>query len=58
MRDTEREKEPETPAEGEAGPMGGLDPWSPGSHPRAKGGAKLLGHRGCPLSALLKKENN
>ena len=40
MRDTERETQAETPAEGEAGSMRepdvGLDPRSPGSWPRPK----------------------
>ena len=40
MRDTERGREAETQAEGEAGPMQGarvgLDPGSPGSHPGLK----------------------
>ena len=40
MRDTEREREAEIQAEGEAGstrePNVGLDPGSPGSHPGPK----------------------
>ena len=50
---TEREREAETQAEGEAGsmhrePYVGLDPGSPGSHPGPKAGAKLLRHPGIP----------
>ena len=50
---TEREREAETQAEGEAGsmywePNVGLDPGSPGSHPGPKAGAKPLGHPGIP----------
>ena len=41
MRDTEREREAETQAEGEAGPMQepdvGLDPRTPGSRPEPEG---------------------
>ena len=59
MRDTEREKEAETPAEGEAGSMQGarcgtryrvsrITPW-------AEGGAKPLSHPGCPGSRILNK---
>ena len=38
MRDTQRKKEAETQTEGEAGSMqgSGLDPSTPGSHPRLK----------------------
>ena len=56
MRD--REREAETQAEGEAGPMQGarcrtqsrdsrITPW-------AEGGAKLLSHLGCPEDRVLK----
>ena len=50
---TEREREAETQAEGEAGsvhrePVEGFNPGSPGSHPVPKAGAKLLSHLGCP----------
>ena len=42
MRDTEREREAETQAEGEAAPFGepdvGLNPGSPGSRPGLKAG--------------------
>ena len=59
MKDTE--KEAETQAEGEAGSMQGagcgtrsqvsrITPW-------AEGGAKLLGHQGCPLSGF-KSQNH
>ena len=46
------EREAETQAEGEAGSMQepdvGLDPGTPGSHPRPKAGAKPLHHPGIP----------
>ena len=50
---TEREREAETQAEGEAGsihrdPDVGLDPGSPGSRPGPKAGAKPLRHPGIP----------
>ena len=50
---TEREREAETQAEGEAGSMhrepdAGFDPGSPGSRPGPKAGAKLLRHPGIP----------
>ena len=54
---TERERETETQAEGEAGSMHrephvepdvGLDPGSPGSRPGPKAGAKPLHHPGIP----------
>ena len=51
---TEREREAETQADGEAGSMhlepdvGYDDPGSPGSHPGPKAGAKLLHHPGIP----------
>ena len=53
MRYTEREREAETQAEGEAGSMHwepdvGFDPGSPGSRPGPKAGAKLLRHPGFP----------
>ena len=53
---TEREREAETQAEGEAGSMHrepdvGLDPGSPGSRPRPKAGAKPLRHPGIPSSS-------
>ena len=48
---TEREREAETQAEGEAGSMHrepdvGLDPGSPGSRPGSKAGTKPLRHPG------------
>ena len=51
---TEREREAETQAEGEAGSMHrepdvGFDPGSPGSRPGPKAGAKPLRHPGIPL---------
>ena len=53
MRDTHREREAETQAEGEAGPCRkldvGLNPGSPGSCPGLKAGAKPLSHPGCPM---------
>ena len=50
---TEREREAETQAEGEAGSMHrepdmGFDPRSPGSRPGSKAGAKPLRHPGIP----------
>ena len=55
---TEREREAETQAEGEAGSMHrepdlGLDPESPGSRPGPKAGAKPLRHPGIPAFAVL-----
>ena len=55
---TEREREAETQAEGEAGSMHrepdvGLDPGSPGSHPGPKAGAKPLRHPGIPTVRFL-----
>ena len=55
---TEREREAETQAEGEAGSMHrepdvGFDPGSPGSCPGPKAGAKLLHHPGIPVCYLL-----
>ena len=54
---TEREREAETQAEGEAGSMHrepdmGFDPVSPGSHPGPKAGAKPLRHPGIPTYFL------
>ena len=51
---TEREREAETQAEGEAGSMHrepdvGFDPGSPGSRPGPKAGAKPLRHPGIPV---------
>ena len=51
---TEREREAETQAEGEAGSMHrepdvGFDPASPGSRPGPKAGAKPLRHPGIPI---------
>ena len=53
---TEREREAETQAEGEAGSMHrepdvGFDPGSSGSRPGPKAGAKPLHHPGIPLNA-------
>ena len=47
MRDTERERgrEKQTPCRE---PDVGLDPGTPGSHPRWKAGAKPLSHSGIP----------
>ena len=52
---TEREKQAETQAEGEAGSMHrepdvGFDPGSPGSRPGPKAGAKPLRHPGIPFT--------
>ena len=51
---TQREREAETQAEGEAGSMHrepdvGFDPGSPGLHPGPKAGAKPLHHPGIPI---------
>ena len=56
---TEREREAETQAEGEAGSMHrepdvGLDPGSTGSCPGPKAGAKPLRHPGIPHPLILK----
>ena len=58
--DTEREREPETQAEREAGSMHrepdvGFDPRSPGSRPGPKAGAKPLHHPGIPDSTQIVK---
>ena len=55
---TQREREAETQAEGEAGAMHrepdvGFDPWSPGSSPGPKAGAKPLHHPGIPILVTL-----
>ena len=57
---TQREREAETQAEGEAGSMHrepnvGLDPGSPGSRPGPKAGTKPLRHPGIPDSLNFKK---
>ena len=59
---TQREREAETQAEGEAGSMHrepdmGFDPGSPGSRPEPKAGAKPLRHPGIPRS-ILKEERS
>ena len=59
---TEREREAETQAEGEAGsihrePDMGLDPGSPGLRPGPKAGAKPLCHPGIPLAIELRHSN-
>ena len=56
---TEREREAETQAEGGAGfmhqePDVGFDPWSPGSRPGPKAGAKPLRHPGIPKDFIFK----
>ena len=63
MRGTEREREAETQAEGEAGSMHrepdvGFDPGSPGSRPGPKAGAKPLRHPGIPSLAISEKVNH
>ena len=55
---TQREREAETQAEGEAGSMHrepdvGFDPGSPGSRPGPKAGAKPLRHPGIPISLII-----
>ena len=59
---TEREREAETQAQGEAGSMHqesdvGFDPESPGSRPEPKAGAKPLRHPGIPSFALFLKSS-
>ena len=59
----ESEREAETQAEGEAGPMHrepdvGLDPGSLGSRPGPKAGAKLLRHPGIPQSISIDMKMN
>ena len=56
---TQREREAETQAEGEAGSIHresdvGFDPGSPGSHPGPKAGTKPLRHPGIPLRVFLR----
>ena len=55
MRDTQRERERERQRHRQRGkqapcrePDAGLDPGTPGSHPRPKAGAKPLSHLGIP----------
>ena len=60
---TEREREAETQAEGEAGSMHqepdvGFDPRSPESRPGPKAGAKPLRHPGIPKQWSLKEGNS
>ena len=60
---TEREREAETQAEGEADSMHrepdvGFDPGSPGSRPGPKAGAKPLRHPGIPQIKSLKKNTD
>ena len=57
---TEREREAETQAKGEAGSMHrepdvGFDPGSPGSRPGPKAGAKPLRHPGIPTLSFKSK---
>ena len=55
-RESEREREAETQAEGEAGSMQGAECETQSLvtriTPRAEGGSKPLGHRGCPKKSL------
>ena len=57
MRD--REREPQTQAEEEAGSMQGVrcgtPSWDPRITPQAAGGANPLRHRGCPTNKILKE---
>ena len=52
MRDTERKRERQRHGQGEKAPCRepnvGLDPWTPGSRPEPKAGAKPLSHPGIP----------
>ena len=50
MRDTQTEAE--TQAEGEAGPLQGLDPGTPGSSPGPKADAQSLSLPGIPVCFL------
>ena len=57
---TQREREAETQAEGEAGSMHwkpdvGFDPGSPGLRPGPKAGAKPLRYPGIPFMCLLRE---
>ena len=62
MRDTERESEAETQAEGKAGSMQkpdvGLDSGTPGSCLGPKAGAKPLSHPGIPKVLTLKEQGH
>ena len=57
MRDTQREREAKTQAEGEAGSMQGARhgtrSWVSRITPWAEGGAKPLSHSGCPKMQIL-----
>ena len=57
MRNTEREREAETQAEGRTGPMQGArlrtPSQDPRTTPRAEGGAKQLSHPGCSSMCVL-----
>ena len=57
MTDTQREREAETQAEGEAGSMQGArhgtQSWVPRIMPWVEGGVKPLSHWGCPLDGIL-----
>ena len=60
---TEREREAETQAEGEAGSMHrepdvGFDPGSPGSRPGPKAGTKPLRHPGIPFKCRNEMRHN
>ena len=58
MRDTQREREAETQAEGEAGSMQGAGRGTRSRDSRTtpwdEGGAKPLSHPGCPIQYLKK----
>ena len=57
MRYTEKEREAETQAEGEAGSMQGAgcrtQSWILGSGPQPKAAAQLLSHLGIPIASSL-----
>ena len=59
MIDTDREREAETQAEGEAGSMPGAQrgtrPWDSRITPWPKAGAKLLSHPGIPTLDVIKE---
>ena len=61
MRETEREREAETQAEGKQAPRkepdAGLDPRTPGSHPEPKADAQPLSPPGVPPSPFSRPKN-
>ena len=53
QRERERQREKQAPCRE---PEVGLDPRTPGSHPRPKAGTELLSHPGIPFTTKLKKK--